>query len=100
MKKMVIKVSRAKIRKPVPQKCNGIIKSNKDKTKMRQNNKKIIERELEDCNCKPTYDVIESECDTGTICTCKPTCSVGCKGECGCVACHDAYADFLSVDYE
>ena len=67
---------------------------------MRQNNKKIIEREFEDCNCKPTYDVIESECDTGTICTCKPTCSVGCKGECGCVACHDAYADFLSVDYE
>lgn len=29
-------------------------------------------------------------------CTCKPTCPVGCKGECGCKAEQASYADFLS----
>jgi len=29
-------------------------------------------------------------------CTCKKTCPSNCKGQCGCLACHDAYGDFLS----
>ena len=29
-------------------------------------------------------------------CICKETCPGGCKGQCGCLACHDAYGDFLS----
>jgi hypothetical protein len=29
-------------------------------------------------------------------CTCKETCPYDCKGQCGCLACHDAYGDFLS----
>lgn len=32
----------------------------------------------------------------GKLCTCKPQCDDPCHGECGCEACHDAYADFLS----
>jgi hypothetical protein len=27
-------------------------------------------------------------------CTCKPTCSIACKGECGCKACQQAFQDF------
>ena len=27
-------------------------------------------------------------------CTCFPTCSKTCKGECGCAACHAAFQDF------
>lgn len=33
-------------------------------------------------------------------CTCVETCDDPCKGGCGCQACHDAYQDFLSNDYE
>ena len=31
-------------------------------------------------------------------CTCEPSCLGGCKGECGCKACHAAYQDFLSFE--
>jgi hypothetical protein len=31
-------------------------------------------------------------------CTCKPSCSPCCKGECGCKKCHDDYMDFLSLE--
>lgn len=34
------------------------------------------------------------------VCTCKDTCSFNCKGECGCKACQEAYADYLTEDYE
>jgi hypothetical protein len=27
-------------------------------------------------------------------CTCKPTCTQPCKGQCGCSACSQSYADF------
>ena len=33
-----------------------------------------------------------------TPCTCVETCPNPCKGECGCLACREAYCDFL--DYE
>jgi len=29
-------------------------------------------------------------------CTCRKICPNNCKGQCGCLACHDAYGDFLS----
>jgi len=29
-------------------------------------------------------------------CICRQSCQDPCKGECGCAACHMAYADFLS----
>lgn len=31
-------------------------------------------------------------------CTCQKDCGVGCKGQCGCSACHRNYMDFLSGD--
>lgn len=34
----------------------------------------------------------------GYACTCRPSCDSPCKGECGCEACHAAYADFLSSE--
>lgn len=34
----------------------------------------------------------------GELCTCKPGCPNPCKGGCGCVACGDAYSDFLSCE--
>lgn len=36
--------------------------------------------------------------EDGDVCTCKTTCTLGCKGECGCEYCHKAYADFLSSE--
>jgi hypothetical protein len=35
---------------------------------------------------------------TDAVCTCKPTCLAGCKGECGCEYCREQYADFLSME--
>jgi len=37
-----------------------------------------------------------AKADSG--CTCPPTCGSGCKGQCGCKACRDAYQDFLSME--
>lgn len=34
----------------------------------------------------------------GDPCTCKDACTGYCKGACGCLACHNAYADFQSDD--
>ena len=52
---------------------------------------------------KPTKKGLEKYSDSngyyianspdGPPCTCKSDCTY-CKGECGCVACHNAYADF------
>lgn len=36
----------------------------------------------------------------GYPCTCVDSCSDDCKGLCGCQACHTAYQDYLSSDYE
>jgi hypothetical protein len=33
-----------------------------------------------------------------TPCTCKESCPMACKGECGCRKCHDGYQDFLSAE--
>ena len=38
--------------------------------------------------------------ETEEPCICTPTCAPACKGECGCRACHDAYQDQQSVDWE
>lgn len=32
------------------------------------------------------------------VCSCKESCSVDCRGECGCKACRLAYNDFLSEE--
>lgn len=34
----------------------------------------------------------------GQPCTCTADCQYGCKGECGCEACHYAYGDFLTYE--
>lgn len=34
----------------------------------------------------------------GKPCICRPTCEMGCKGECGCEACFDSYQDYLSME--
>jgi len=36
----------------------------------------------------------------GVACTCLSTCPSDCIGQCGCEACHNCYADYLSVDYD
>lgn len=41
----------------------------------------------------------DSDDEPGTPCLCTGTCSVICRGECGCPACYEAYGDFLSNDW-
>lgn len=36
--------------------------------------------------------------EPGTPCTCKPECPDPCKGQCGCLACAEAWGDFLSME--
>ena len=38
------------------------------------------------------------EIDDEVECTCLDTCDLNCKGECGCIACHNSYQYFLSCD--
>lgn len=47
-----------------------------------------------------TTGCIDGDCDCKKFesCACQPTCSTSCRGECGCVDCHDAYQDFLSLE--
>lgn len=57
------------------------------------------------CGSLPDYKTSESvygfpsrslEYDEDQPCTCPDECGVGCKGQCGCKACHRNYMDFLS----
>lgn len=48
------------------------------------------------------YDIdlleLQKEEDNATPCTCNASCPSDCKGRCGCEACSEAYADFLSME--
>lgn len=53
--------------------------------------------------CSSCRKRVVSEPDPETpdlSCTCKPSCGPSCKGECGCRACHDAYQDDLTLDWD